>query len=227
MGRPWGPYLAALALLAVAVAFPHGAPARNLPTRSFCRHHTHAAACRNVVLDKRTGANAKQLATPAALTSGGSCANAGLRARAANLPLVSGAVLCLINQQRTLAGLPPLRLSARLASAAQRHTTDMARGGYFDHTGPGGDTVGHRIAASGYLPAGRAAVLGENIAWVATASSTPTTMVADWLASPDHRANMLGAQFRDTGIGIAIAPPAAVTGGVGGVDITEDFGAIG
>jgi uncharacterized protein YkwD len=229
MARPWGPIsFAALAVLAAAVSFPDGAAARKSTSRSFCKHHTHAKACRNVRLDISTTAGpAKQVAMPATVASGSACANTGLRARTGNLPQVSAAVLCLINNQRALAGLAPLRASGRLASAAQRHSSDMARNGYFDHTGPTGDTMAHRIAASGYVQAGRGAALGENIAWVAMANSTPAAMVADWLSSPEHRANLLDPGFRDSGIGIAMARPAAVTGGIGGVDVTEDFGAVG
>jgi uncharacterized protein YkwD len=228
MARPWGPIsFAALALLAAAT-FTDAAAARTPASRNVCKHHTHAKGCANKPLDKRTGrAKAVQVAAPAAVAADGSCANSGLRTRASNLPQIDAAVLCLINRQRTIAGLPPLRASSRLATAAQRHSNDMARAGYFDHTGPGGDTVGRRIAASGYLQPGRAAVLGENIAWVTTASSTPAAMVADWLVSPEHRANLFDPGFRDSGIGIAIAPPAAVTSGVAGVDVTEDFGRIG
>jgi uncharacterized protein YkwD len=226
MVRPWGP-ISFVALALLAAVCPDGANARKSPIRNVCRQHTHAKACVSKLLDKGSGGRAKQLSLPAPVAADGSCANATLRPRASNLAQVDLAVLCLINRQRTLAGLAPMRASTRLASAAQRHSSDMARAGYFDHTGPAGDTVARRIAASGYLQAGRSSTFGENIAWTPTVSSTPAAMVADWLASPDHRANLLDRQFRDTGIGIAIAPPAAFTGGVAGVDVTEDFGALG
>lgn len=98
-----------------------------------------------------------------------------------------------------------------------------ACGGFFDHTGPDGDTVSRRIVLSGYLQSGRTITLAENIAWISSARSTAAAIVADWLASAEHRANLVDASFRDTGIGLALM----AQGGRSGVGITEDFGALG
>lgn len=219
MARPWASiWFAALTLIGLAAACPSGAAASKV-ARTACVHHTHAKGCSNGKLDKHT--------TRAAAASDSSCPNATLRPKASNIALVNAAILCLINSARMQAGVAPLRANAHLASAASRHSADMASSGYFDHTSPGGNTVGARIAASGYLKPGRAATLAENIAWIATAASTPAAMVSEWLGSPDHRANMLDPSFRDTGIGTALARPSAATSGAAGVDVTEDFGAIG
>jgi uncharacterized protein YkwD len=140
--------------------------------------------------------------------------------------LVRAAVLCLVNRQRALNGIAPLRASPRLASAAQRHSTDMARGRFFGHDGSAGDTFGDRIRASGYPQSGRGFTAGENIAWAAVRRSAPAAMVADWLASPEHRVNILDPGFRQTGIGLVLAPPSPFTGGGPGTAITEDFAAL-
>ncbi|HEU0317983.1 MAG TPA: CAP domain-containing protein, partial [Solirubrobacteraceae bacterium] len=170
-----------------------------------------------------TGAHRQALPAPVAA---GACANAGLAAQADNLPRVAAAVLCLINEQRAGAGLRPLRENARLAGAARRHSDDMARSRTFDHVGSAGDTFATRIAASGYLQSGRAVTAGENIAWVPARRSTAGAMVADWMSSADHRANILDPGFRDTGIGLSLAPPSGFTGGGPGATVTEDFGAL-
>jgi uncharacterized protein YkwD len=34
--------------------------------------------------------------------------------------------------------------------------------------------------------------VAENIAWGTGPNSTPRSIVADWMASPEHRANILG-----------------------------------
>ncbi len=169
--------------------------------------------------------HARGVALPAPSTDG-SCPNAARVPRSTNLAAVGDALLCLINRQRALAGLAPLRASAPLTGAAQRHSDDMARTKVFDHRGSAGDTLGTRIDSSGYLPSGRRFMAAENIAWVAASLSTPAAIVAAWMASAEHRANILDAGFRDTGIGLSLAPPARSVGGVRGTTVTEDFGSV-
>jgi uncharacterized protein YkwD len=47
------------------------------------------------------------------------------------------------------------------------------------------------------------------------------------MASPGHRANILDARFRDTGIGASAHPPASLSGGQPGAVYTQDFGVLG
>jgi uncharacterized protein YkwD len=216
--------LAAISLLWMAGAWTAASGATRRTARSACTQRTHTRRCGNLLLDKSTsGAHRLALPTP---TAAGACANTALAPQGANLPVVAAAVLCLINQQRAGADLRPLRDNARLAGAAQRHSDDMARSGTFDHVGSGGDTFGARIGASGYLQSGRAVTAGENIAWVPARRSTAGAMVADWMSSAEHRGNILDPGFRDTGIGLTLAPPSGFTGGGRGTTVTEDFGAL-
>jgi len=140
---------------------------------------------------------------------------------------VRAATRCLVNRERVSRGERALTSSPRLERAAQNHTESMAFGGYFAHVGPGGDTPMARIRAAGYLfNAHVSIVVGENIAWGTLRLSTPRAIVAAWMASPDHRANILDLRFRSTAIGVSPHLPWALAGGQAGGIYTEDFGSI-
>ena len=62
-------------------------------------------------------------------------------------------------------GLRALRLNRRLSRAASRHSEDMARHGYFDHTSQNGASFVDRIRRTGYLNGARSWKVAENIAW--------------------------------------------------------------
>jgi uncharacterized protein YkwD len=135
-----------------------------------------------------------------------------------------GATLCLLNRERTSRGLRPLAQNPLLAQAAQRHAVDMVVRAYFEHTSPDGTTVQDRIRATGYA-GGSAASTGENIAWGVGAKATPAAMVATWMSSPPHRADILRPAFTEIGVGIAMGVPdvAGRRAGVGAT-YTTDFG---
>jgi uncharacterized protein YkwD len=59
-------------------------------------------------------------------------------------------VIELTNQERSKAGLSALKFESRLATAALRHSEDMALQDYFRHTQPNGGTLSDRINATGY-----------------------------------------------------------------------------
>ena len=106
-------------------------------------------------------------------------------------------VLDLTNAERTKVGAAPLTLSAELTVAAQSYSEVLASGDCFAHTcGPMPDFAA-RDAAAGYL--GWTAI-GENLAGGFT---TPEAVVAGWMASPGHRANVLSASFSEIGVGVA------------------------
>ena len=116
------------------------------------------------------------------------------------------AVLALINQQRAGAGCAPLTAQPQLRAAAAAHSRDMAERNYFGHKSPDGSTPRKRVRQQGYA-GGR---LAENIA---AGQSTPEKVVAAWMASPQHRANILNCRFRETGIGRAFQADDAPIGG--------------
>jgi uncharacterized protein YkwD len=87
---------------------------------------------------------------------------------------------------------PALAWNARLAQAAAAHSRDMATGNFLSHTGSNGSTLVNRVDATGYL----ATAWGEN---VAGGPATVDAVMAGWLASAGHCANIMNSTFRDFG----------------------------
>lgn len=95
------------------------------------------------------------------------------------------------------AAAPPLRWNAKLAAAAQYHADDMARRGFFAHQSPEGNTVSDRVDAQGY----QWRSVGENIA--TALNRDVDALIERWMASPDHCANIMDADYVGIGIGMA------------------------
>jgi uncharacterized protein YkwD len=143
---------------------------------------------------------------------------------ASNTAQVQAATLCLINKVRVRNGESPLSDNAKLDAAAQGHSEDMVDRDYFDHTTPSGEAFDTRITATGYVPSGWSYELGENIECGTLSLATPAAAVNGWMNSPEHRANILNGEFRDSGIGLAPAVPAQYAYGQAGATYTQDFG---
>ncbi len=107
-------------------------------------------------------------------------------------------VLQLTNAQRTKRGLPPLRLNANLANASGWFARDMAthRVQVLTHRDSLGRDPGTRLRAFGFPWT----AYGENIA---RGYPSPASVVAAWMASPGHRANILNGRFTVIGVGHA------------------------
>lgn len=99
------------------------------------------------------------------------------------------------NAERAANGLAPLTVCPSLARAAQGHVTDMAGRDYFGHASPEGVTAAQRAQRAGYGP-----YVGENIA---VGYDDVATVMAGWMASPGHRANILRPDYVHLGIGMA------------------------
>jgi uncharacterized protein YkwD len=119
----------------------------------------------------------------------------------------AGAVLCLINVERSRHGLAPVTSSALLGRAASTHSSDMVRRKYFSHVTPSGQDLRKRVARTGYLRGSRCPVLGETIAWGSDLFATPAELVKDLIASPPHRQIVLDRRYRDVGVGLALGAP--------------------
>jgi uncharacterized protein YkwD len=158
------------------------------------------------------------------------CRNTALQPTSHDLHLIRTATLCLINRERAAHGERPLRANHRLTRAAQAHSRSMATGDYFEHDGPGGPGGGTpltRMRAAGYISSARVGFeVGENIAWATSTLATPRAIVAAWMSSPGHRANILNPHYRETGIGVSPHAPAALADGQSGAIYTQDFGVI-
>jgi len=88
----------------------------------------------------------------------------------------------------------PLALEPRLTRAAQLHSEDMHDAGAMSHTGSDGSTFTQRIDRQGYAYA----TAGEN---VARGYPTPEAVMAGWLGSDGHCANLMHGGFTDLGAG--------------------------
>jgi len=99
-----------------------------------------------------------------------------------------------VNAARKAYGLRPLHLDPTLTQAARAHSSDMLRRDYFAH----GNFPG-RMAAFHV----RLRTAGENLAWGSGPYGHAGEVVREWLASPEHRANLLGTGFSRIGIGLA------------------------
>ncbi|MDG3007338.1 CAP domain-containing protein [Paludisphaera mucosa] len=119
-------------------------------------------------------------------------------------PAIARRILDLTNQQRASAGLAAVAWSDRLAAAAQGDAVDLAARGIVEHV-VDGVTPFDRAAAVGYP----AAAIGENLFRefpVAPDLALADAVVAAWMDSPDHRANILDAEFTELGVGATLAP---------------------
>jgi uncharacterized protein YkwD len=157
---------------------------------------------------------------------GGRCPDTGLTPDAQDVAQIRAATLCLVNRERARDGEHPLRWNNHLVAAAQAHTESMAFEGYFEHIGPHGETPLMRMRHAGYIYSANIGFeVGENIAWGSLSLSTPRAIVAGWMGSYGHRANILDANYRETGIGISPHLGLLAPGESGGI-YTQDFGVI-
>lgn len=104
-----------------------------------------------------------------------------------------------LNRLRTGHGLAPLRLSRALGAAADAHSRDMGRRGYFGHDGPGGWRFAERMKR--WYPQGAARFwsAGENLLWYSPELGADQA-VRIWMRSGGHRRNLLSPQWREVGL---------------------------
>lgn len=103
----------------------------------------------------------------------------------------------MVNTERTENGLPALSWSDALAGIARNHGADMIQRGYYDHVDPEGRGPDYRADAAGisyYL-------ISENIA---AGNVSPEVIFDGWMASPDHRYNILDPEVDQVGIGVVL-----------------------
>ncbi|MCL2600252.1 MAG: CAP domain-containing protein [Treponema sp.] len=105
-------------------------------------------------------------------------------------------VLELTNRERASHGLRPLIWHETLAYAAREHSADMYRNNFMGHTGSDGSTVAQRVERAGIA---NWRSISEN---VARGQNTPETVVAAWMNSPGHRANILYENSTHLGVGL-------------------------
>lgn len=109
---------------------------------------------------------------------------------------IEQAVVDLTNQHRASVGLAPVIVDFRLTNAAQSHANDLAATQTLRHDSSYGYNPGQRIAAQGYV----ARTWAENAAY--GYPDAPGVM-AGWIASPGHDANLLNASVVNIGVAAA------------------------
>lgn len=104
-------------------------------------------------------------------------------------------LISLTNIERSKNGLPALAYNGRLASSAYAKAQDMLAKGYWAHTSPDGLSPWTFVSATGYAYV----AVGENLA---RDFSTDGGVMAGWMGSAGHRANVLNPGYRDIGIAV-------------------------
>jgi uncharacterized protein YkwD len=135
-------------------------------------------------------------------------------------------VLVELNDIRTAHGLAPLALDSQLSVAAAGHTSEMLADGYFAHDSFDGAGFWKRLTAYTSLAPHGGWSVGENLLWSAP-SVDASQALALWMASPEHRANILNARWRQVGIAAIHSTDAqGVFGNQPVTVITTDFGVL-
>ncbi len=104
-------------------------------------------------------------------------------------------VIEITNQERSRFGLSPLTLNQTLAEAALAKGQDMFADQYWSHTAPDGTEPWSFIRQAGY----QYQVAGENLA---RDFANTESMMAAWMASPTHKANIVNSKYDEIGIAV-------------------------
>lgn len=137
-------------------------------------------------------------------TSGTSATTSTIPATTPSLPTIPAVtsltadeqqMVDMINQERTAAGVSPLKVDFRLVSVGQAKANDMKTNNYFDHTSPTYGSPWAMMQQEG-LTVNWA---GENIAGNDSVSGAMSALMQD----PAHKANILDPRFTAVGIGIS------------------------
>jgi uncharacterized protein YkwD len=116
----------------------------------------------------------------------------------AAFPQVAADVVARVNAHRAGRGLAPLAVSPTLTAAAEWKARHMAQYGYMEHNDPAPPVQRspfERMQACGYP---ERALAGENIA---AGYDSAASVMAGWLGSPGHRANIERPEFQAIGVG--------------------------
>ncbi len=104
-------------------------------------------------------------------------------------------IVTLTNAERSGENLSDLKENIILTQAAYDKLNDMFAKNYWDHKGPNGETAWEFVEKEGYVYQ----LAGENLA---RGYDSSAEVVAAWMKSESHRANILNERFRDIGIAV-------------------------
>jgi uncharacterized protein YkwD len=109
-------------------------------------------------------------------------------------PAAEQELLAAVNRARGAQGLAALKWNEALAVAAHRHAALMAQHGAAAHGFPGEPALASRVTQAG----AHFVWLSENV----IQGSSVETIHAEFLRSPNHRANMLDSDMDSIGVGV-------------------------
>lgn len=120
-------------------------------------------------------------------------------------------ILNLVNEERAKFGLNPVARNQTLEDQATEYACEMIQFDFFAHVNPvTGSTLRERTNDFGYPYQ----VVGENLA---AGQTTVQQAMNDWIASTEHRENILDPRFTELGVGVR-------TGGSYGTYWVQEFG---
>ncbi|RID90691.1 CAP domain-containing protein [Gemmobacter lutimaris] len=162
-------------------------------TRMICRTTPALAAFLGILL---SGCVVIPVSSPRGPTPGPAPASATC-ARPHEAAAAEARVLAQVNGLRAARGLGRLSPSSRLRQVAQAHACDNAARGSYSHTGSDGATLQTRLHRYGYAPRRAAENTGYGF------ENDPDRLVAFWMNSPGHRANLLDPRVTEAALGLA------------------------
>lgn len=183
--------IAFLVGLCILITFP-------LADRAAARHRSHHVHKRQHLRRLALAGNRRAiqyLSAPQSFCAGEDKGGASVSAQEA-------AMKCMLNYARQQAGLPRLNNTSTLDSSAAMKAGDILRCDQFSHYACGRDFL-YWFRRGGYLNA-RCWWAGENLAWGTGNKGTPHALMDAWMASPDHRANILSARYQQFGIAFRV-----------------------
>lgn len=113
----------------------------------------------------------------------------------AQVEISRAAVVAAMNVERAARHLPPLREDSRLDAAAGDRVRDMLTFRYWAHVAPDGRSPFDVFTPRGYVFLSAA----ENLA---AGYDSLERLIAGWMGSRGHRANILSAEYEDCGVAI-------------------------
>ena len=122
-----------------------------------------------------------------AAEAGRPASRVGTPATVVEVPAVSAgqAIVDLVNEARSDAGLGAVVWNAQVAAAAQQQADHQASVSRLTHAGPGNSDAGDRLTSAGYRWTSWGETVGEGF-------DDLVSLVTMWMASPGHRAVILG-----------------------------------
>jgi uncharacterized protein YkwD len=116
---------------------------------------------------------------------------------------IDWAIFRMINKERAMHGLRPLRMAPGLRLSSRRHNVTMARFNEMSHQLPGEPVFTKRISNAGY----NWSWAGENIAWNSVMTQSGVALLEQLMynekpPNDEHRLNILSTHYRNVGVDV-------------------------